>query len=200
MLLRKLTNRDEKMKILLSKIRTPLALAGLMLATRFHHFGDAISLPDASLAVFFLAGLWVGGWKFFGLLLVEAGFIDYLAITQFNVSDYCISQAYAFLIPAYACLWIAGWYCARFKTLNSTTLITQLGLLFIATTVAFIISNGSFYLLSGKFSDLNWVEYSTRVMQYYPPYLTATLIYSIVIIAVIKMIDLFSEMGVKKTV
>ncbi|NOR70260.1 MAG: hypothetical protein GQ532_11320 [Methylomarinum sp.] len=188
------------MNISLKKIRTPLALIGLMLATRFHHFGGSISLPDASLAVFFLAGLWAGGWKFFCLLLVEAGLIDYLAITQFNVSDYCISQAYGFLIPTYASMWIAGQYCARFKTLNSTELMAQFSILFLATTVAFVISNGSFYLLSGKFPDLNWVEYSTRVMQYYPPYLTATLIYAVVIFAIVKMINLSSDTRIKKTI
>lgn len=47
------------------QITTALALMGLMLATRFHHFGDTISLPDASLAALFFAGMWVRAWKFF---------------------------------------------------------------------------------------------------------------------------------------
>ncbi len=135
------------MNIDIKKIRMPLALIGLMLATRFHHFGDSISLADASLAAFFLAGLWVGGWKFFALLLIEAGLIDYVSISQFSVSDYCISPAYLFLIPTYASLWLAGRYCARFKTLQPTELMIQFGMLFAATTIAFTISNGSFYLL-----------------------------------------------------
>lgn len=33
----------------------------LMAATRFHHFGSALFLPDASLAVFFLAGFYLSG-------------------------------------------------------------------------------------------------------------------------------------------
>jgi hypothetical protein len=35
------------------------ALAALRAATRFHHFGSAMYLPDASLAVFFLGGLYL---------------------------------------------------------------------------------------------------------------------------------------------
>ena len=37
------------------------ALAALMAATRFNHFGSAVSLPDASYAVFFLGGLYLAG-------------------------------------------------------------------------------------------------------------------------------------------
>ena len=184
----------------LKEIRTPIALIGLMLATRFHHFGDSISLPDASLAAFFFAGFWVRGWKFFVLLLIEAGLIDYVAITQFNVSDYCVSPAYVFLIPTYASLWFAGYYCARYKTLKLTELMPQFGILFIATTVAFAISNGSFYLLSGKFPDLSWIEYTTRVTQYYPPYVTYTVVYAVVIFSIVKLINLLVSTSVKSAV
>jgi len=36
----------------------PIALIALMALTRFHHFGDVLHLPDASLAVFFFAGFY----------------------------------------------------------------------------------------------------------------------------------------------
>jgi hypothetical protein len=176
--------------------KTPLgawALITLMLATRAHsnHFGSPITLPDASLAVFFMAGLWFGGLRLFAVLLLEAALIDYVAITKMGVSDYCVSPAYVFLIPTYAALFFAGRFAARFKTLQAPDLLMQTGLLVGATTVAFIISNGSFYVLSGRFPDLNWVEYFGRVTQYYSPYLSSTLIYSIVIVAVVKVIAAF---------
>lgn len=188
------------MNVSLKEIRIPLALIGLMLATRFHHFGDSLSLPDASLAAFFFAGLWVKGWKFFALLMIEAGVIDYVAISQFSVSDYCISPAYAFLIPTYASLWAAGKYCARYKTIEPSKLASQFGILFIATTVAFAISNGSFYLLSGKFSDLSWAEYTSRVAQYYPSYLAYTLAYAAVIFLLVTIINLLFSTSVKPAV
>jgi len=188
------------MNLKLEKIRMPIALIGLMLATRFHHFGGTFSLPDASLAAFFFAGMWVRTWKLFVLLLIEAGLIDYVAITQFGVSDYCISSAYVFLIPTYACLWFAGRYCARYKTLKLTELLSQFSVLFIATSAAFALSNGSFYLLSGKFPDVNWLEYSTRVAKYYPSYLGYTLVYAVVIFASVKTIkQLLSTLQTAKT-
>ncbi len=177
------------MSLNIKDIRTPIALIGLMLATRFHHFGGALSLPDASLAAFFFAGLWVRGWKFFVFLLIEAGLIDYVSITQFNVSDYCVSPAYVFLIPTYACLWFAGVYSRKYKSLNLSELLVQSAVLLIAISAAFAISNSSFYLLSGKF-DINWLEYSSRVAQYYPSYLSYTLVYAVIIFCLVKLMNL----------
>jgi hypothetical protein len=36
----------------------PIPLIAVMILTRFHHFGDVLHLPDASLAVFFFAGFY----------------------------------------------------------------------------------------------------------------------------------------------
>lgn len=55
------------------------ALAGLMAATRFNHFGSPVSLPDASLAVFWLAGLYLRPY-WFALFIVEAGLLDWASI------------------------------------------------------------------------------------------------------------------------
>ncbi|NOQ35240.1 MAG: hypothetical protein GQ569_05015 [Methylococcaceae bacterium] len=165
-----------------------IALAGLMLATRFHHFGSAISLPDASLISFFFAGLLLKKLRFFVVLFIEAVLIDYIAITQFSVSDFCISNAYVALIPTYAAMWYAGYYCQRFKTLKMSELSLRFGLLFAATSMAFLVSNGSFYLFSGRYPESSWAQYIERVGMYYPPYLTSTLIYGIVVFAVIQII------------
>jgi len=164
------------------------ALITVMAATRVHHFGDAFSLPDASLAVFFLAGLGISSLWFFGFFLLEAGVIDYVAITQFNVSDFCVSAAYVFLIPTYAVMWFAGRYCAKYKAMNTADLLKSVGLAALATSTAFAISNGSFYLLSGRYTDLSWAQYFSRVAQYYPPYASAALIYALVGLAIVKIV------------
>ncbi|MFI3136101.1 MAG: hypothetical protein QX197_04920 [Methylococcaceae bacterium] len=177
--------------------KTPLgiwALMGLMLATRAHsnHFGSAISLPDASLAVFFMAGLWFGGLRFFSVLLLEAALIDYVAISHMGVSDYCVSPAYVFLIPTYAALFFAGRAATPFKTMRVRDLSLQLGLLVMASSVAFMISNSSFYVLSDRFTDLNWMQYADRVAQYYVPYVSGALVYSVVIIATVRVLTSLS--------
>ena len=160
-----------------------LALAALMAATRFYsHFGSSISLPDASLAVFFLAGFYLARLSLpaavaFILLLLEAGGVDYYAIVFRGVSDSCISPAYWFLIPTYACMWYAGrWFAAR-QQMKWANLRVLAAVAWGSTTVAFLISNGSYYLLSGHFADISLMQYAGRIAKYYPPYLSCTMLY-----------------------
>lgn len=145
-------------------------LALVMAATRYQHFGDALHLPDASLAVFFLAGLLVPSVVALPVLLIHAGMIDYLAITVAGVSDYCVSPAYGFLVPTYAVLWYSGrWHTDRQK--DSWRGLLQLYLvLWAAISAAFLISNASFFAFSGHFPQMGVAEYATRVARHYPPY------------------------------
>jgi hypothetical protein len=154
-----------------------LGLAALMAATRMHHFGSGLHLPDASLAVFLLAGFFIASPVLFGVLLIEAGVIDYLAITQFGVSDFCVTPAYWFLIPTYAVLWYAGRHYARIHQHSLRSLGMFAGISFAATSMAFLISNSAFYLFSGRFPNLDIVEYSHRVAQYYGQYVSGAALY-----------------------
>lgn len=168
------------------KLAAPLM--AVMALTRFHHFGDAFSLPDASLAVFFLAGLLQARrWWLFIALLAEAAVIDYVAITHFNVSAFCVSPAYFFLVPTYAVMWFAGQFVAKLPHLDLSELPKAIAALFLATTGAFLLSNGSFYLLSGRYTDPSFAQYLERAMQYYPPYLFATLVYGVLGLIIIKL-------------
>jgi len=176
------------MTTVLTKQTLVIVLMGLMALTRFHHFGSAFSLPDASLAVFFLAGMGFKRAWFFALLVLEAGFIDYVAITQLNVSDFCISPAYICLIPTYLAMWIAGRYCITFKALHVADSAKTFALASLATSVAYLISNGSFYVLSGKFGQLSWGQYFDQFTRYYPAYLSATLLYVFIGLAIFKFI------------
>ncbi len=153
------------------------ALIALMAATRMHHFGSAMHLPDASLAVFLLAGFLVASPLLFGALLLEAGLLDYVAVAHMGVSDYCVTSAYWFLIPTYAVLWVAGRAYAKHHqdTLRSLGLFSVIS--FAAVSAAFFMSNGAFYLFSGRYPDMNMSEYASRVAQYYLPYVTSAAIY-----------------------
>jgi hypothetical protein len=163
----------------------PIPLIALMALTRFHHFGDVLHLPDASLAVFFFAGFYRKKALFVFLLLL-AGLIDYVAIAN-GTSSWCVSPAYVFLIPTYAAMWAAGRYCSKFKSLNAYELASSIGLMTLATSVAFIISNGSFYLFSGRYTDLSWAQYIARVMKYYPPYVGSAMVYGLAVYLIIKL-------------
>jgi hypothetical protein len=155
------------------------ALAALMAVTRADHFGTVLHLPDASLAVFLLAGFYLPRWVF-PVLLVEAGLVDYLAINYGGVDGWCFSPAYWFLIPTYFALWFGGrFYAARYRfSLRSLAEFT--GIAFAATGTAFMISNASFYLFAGYFEKMSASQYSTLVAQYFLPYLQSAFLYLIV--------------------
>jgi len=154
-----------------------LALAALMAATRMHHFGSALHLPDASLAVFLLAGFLVASPLFFGALLLEAGALDYVAITYMGVSDWCVTPAYWFLIPTYAVLWFAGRFYTRIHQQSWRSLGIFSGIAFAAVSVAFVISNGAFYLFSGRNPGINVTEHIASLAQYFQLYMTGSLLY-----------------------
>lgn len=150
-----------------------LLLALLMAVTRFNHFGSPVSLPDASLAVFFLAGVYLTPAMWFPLFILEAALLD-LASVAGGVSDWCVTAAYGFLIPAYACPWLAGrWFAPRARPAPGA-LVAALGM---ALAAAFAISNGSFYLFSGYFESLGWTDYMRAVIGYFPAYAGYTLMY-----------------------
>ncbi|MBM4206522.1 MAG: hypothetical protein FJ190_00445 [Gammaproteobacteria bacterium] len=174
-------------KLWLHNAVMPLILIGLMALTRFNHFGTAFSLPDASLAVFFFAGLGVTGYWFLAVLLMEAGLIDYLAISQMAVSDFCITPAYAFLIPAYAVMWWAGRYCKACADWQVASTLKAFVALGVAVSLSFLISNGSFYLVSGSFGAPGLDKYLEQLVHYYPPYLMSTLVYGVAGLALHRM-------------
>ena len=153
----------------------PFLLIALMVMTRYHHFGNVLHLPDASLAVFFFAGFYRKK-ALLGFLLGLAALIDFIAIKN-GTPAACISPAYLFLIPTYAALWFAGKTAVSFEIRNAINFVKSIGLLVLSTTVAFVISNVSFYLFSGNFGDLVWTDYIINIKQYYLPYLVSTLIY-----------------------
>jgi len=171
------------------RIAAALPAAGLvmlMLATRFHHFGSSIYLPDASLAVFFLAGLYLS-WRWFPVLILLAVGIDFAATELMGVSDFCITPAYVFLLPTYASLTLGGFWARRFLALRGND-VPMLTLAAVAsTTVAFIISNGSFYFFSGYFVSMTFATYVAQTAGYYLPYLGWAVFYIGVALVLVKL-------------
>lgn len=157
------------------------ALMLLMAVTRYNHFGSTVTLPDASYAVFFLGGLYLGRMRgamaVLALLLIEAALVDYYAINFRDVSAWCVTSAYGFLVFAYAALWFVGrWYAPR-HNLTGKGLLGLFAAAVAAGSLAFIISNVSFYLLAGYFGSMGIAEYTSRVAVYYGSYVEVAVIY-----------------------
>jgi hypothetical protein len=145
-----------------------LTLAALMAATRSHHFATVTHLPDASWAVFFLAGFYLRPLWTFPALLVLAGISDYVAIGQFGVSDFCVSPAYGFLLPAYGALWFAGrWYARRYRFHVATLLPLTVAVL-AGTALSELLSSGGFYFFSERFAETSLATFGGRLIEYFP--------------------------------
>jgi hypothetical protein len=154
-----------------------LTLAVLMAATRSHHFASITHLPDASWAVFFLAGFYLRSVWAFPALLGLAVVSDYVGIAWFGVSDFCVSPAYVFLLPAYGALWLAGrWYARHYHFRVSTLPMLALALL-AGATICELLSSGGFYFFSGRFEETTFAEFGARLARYFPHALEGIALY-----------------------
>jgi len=156
-------------KATVADLLAALGLVLVILVTRVEHFGTAFTPPDATLAALFLAGMWIRRVWVFPVLLATAAIADQLAFRQ-SVSSWCVTAAYAFLIPTYACLWGAGRASRGIHWSRPTELACGTGNLLSSLAAAFVISNASFFLLSGYFPGMSGVEYWRAVAHYFVPY------------------------------
>jgi hypothetical protein len=145
-----------------------IALAALMLATRSHHFATPLHLPDASWAVFFLAGALLPGWRPLVGLLGLAAAVDYAAIAFGGVSAFCVSPAYLALAPAYGALYAAGHWYARGHRAELSTLPRFAAAALAGTAICELVSSGAFYAFSGRFADPTLAEFGARLVRYFP--------------------------------
>ncbi|RKT45385.1 hypothetical protein [Thiocapsa rosea] len=161
-----------------SRILIGLALAALMAATRGQQFAPlAHHLPDASLAVFFLAGLYLRSIWGFPALFGLATVIDLTAIGWGGVSGYCLTPAYWMLVPAYGVVWGMGRWSAGRLELTKESLPLLFGALLIGGVLSEVFASGGFYLFSGRFADLSALELLGRFATYMPATLLHLMVY-----------------------
>ncbi len=146
-------------------------------ATRGQHFATAWHLPDASWAVFFLAGVYLRpAWVLPALLALVWG-LDFLPYLRDGASlaevigggrAFCLTPAYFFLLPAYGALWLAGRWYARRHRFQWRTLLPLLGAVFVGALVSELFSSGGFYFFSGRFDEPTLAEFGARLERYFP--------------------------------
>lgn len=154
-------------------------LALSMAATRFGHVGSAWSLPDASWAVFFVGGFYFarkGSWAL-GVLLNEAVAVNYIAIHYYGVSNYCVTLAYWFIVPAYAALWLGGTWVHRHYQQAPLDVARLLVSLVISVSVAFVLTQTSFYWLSGRIAHPSSAGWWSNFTSWYGHFLTVSCTY-----------------------
>lgn len=158
-------------------------LAVLMAITRHHHFAP---VPDASWAIYFIGGFYLRGlgrWAFPALML-EAVVIDALAVRHLGVSSACFTPAYAFLVPTHAVLWISGSFLRARASLDRHGFAALVASAFVAVSLAFAVSSGSFYWLGGLEAAPTLAGYGERFAAYYPHFLVVPCVYLAIAAAV----------------
>ncbi|MHB8743111.1 MAG: hypothetical protein ACYC9L_08270 [Sulfuricaulis sp.] len=151
----------------------------LMLVTRLPPAAAVTHLQDASWAVFFIAGFYfTKQWRWaFPVLMIEAVVIDYVAIAFLGVSNYCVTPAYWFLVPAYAALWEGGSWLERYHSMDARGLglfaISLVG----ALSLSYFISNASFYWIGDRVAGRSFDGWVTNFGDWYWPMLRTPLLY-----------------------
>ena len=164
----------------------------LIILTRDYHFLSLHSLPGASWAVFFLAGLYLRAiWPLAGLFILTWA-LDFSAYTWGGASSFCLTSSYVFLLPAYSALWYAGsWYARRYQFEWQTLLPLSLSLM-TGAAVCELFSSGGFYFFSGRFEETTLIEFGQRLVQYFPHYM-GSLVFYIGIVVVIHTMFTFAQ-------
>ena|SRR5215831_820565 len=158
------------LKSILPRPWLTLLFVALILITRTNSSSTILDTPDATLGVFFLAGLWAPAALTFGLMFGACMAADLLSF-QLGVSDWCFTPAYVFLVPTYASLWYAGFLCRKLDITRFVDLAKIAVSLTIACAVAYFISSESFLLFGGRYpATLTSIEYWTKILPHFPHY------------------------------
>lgn len=152
-----------------------LALSFLMILTRGSHIATLYALPDASLAIFLIGGIYLRNIRFFIALFLLGLFIDFGAAALDAKLGFCLTKGYWGLIPSYACLWVSGYFLSQRKFLQKLSIFIPL--VSIAVMLAFLISTQTYYLFSGRFGSPSILESILHGWDYLPQYFLSSFTY-----------------------
>lgn len=157
-----------------------IGLLALMALTRTEYPGFNVIIPDASWAVFLLAGFFLRQARYFVVFSLAAWGLDIYAFRADLAAAYCFTPGYIALVFT----WMALWFGGRLVNADSTRAPLLLTAIALPTAlVAFVISNVGYYLYSVYGETMTAMEYSIAVAKYLPWYEATTTAYTALISA-----------------
>ncbi len=151
-----------------------LVILFLMIITRGNHVTTLYALPDASLALFLIGGIYLKSIRFFIALFLFGLFIDFGASALDPKLGFCLTKGYWGLVPAYAILWVCGYFLNKRKYLQKLSIFIPY--VSVAVVLAFFISTQTYYLFSGRFGSPSLAESILHGWEYLPQYFLASFI------------------------
>ncbi|MDP3087900.1 MAG: hypothetical protein Q8M99_06960 [Methylotenera sp.] len=168
-------------------------IAFLMLLTRGSHVLTSVSLPDASLALLLIGGLYLRKAAWFVFFVLLATLIDFSASAINSWYGFCLTAGYWGMLPTYFAMWLAGVWLSKQTDGLDIVKYTIAGLL--ATFLAFVISTQTYYLFSGRFPNNGISETMQYGWDYFPSYIGFTAMYLVAFLALAKVLPKFNLAG-----
>ena len=126
------------------------------------------------LAGFYFAGQW--RWAL-PTLLCAAVIVDFVVIRYLGVSSYCVTMAYAFMLPAYSLLWCGGAWLRHTYRHESRDLVRCAASLALAASLCFFVTDTSFYWLGSRVPHASVAGWWAAFGHWYPDFLVVSFIY-----------------------
>lgn len=168
-------NKPNLLSASYTKLFVAAIIAFFMLLTRGSHVLTSVSLPDASLALLLIGGLYLRKAVWFALFVVLATAIDFGAAAIDSIQAFCLTDGYWGMLPTYAAMWLAGVWLS--KQADSTDITKYAAASIVSTFAAFVISTQTYYIFSGRFPDAGIVESMQHGWEYLPGYMGFTAMY-----------------------
>ena len=177
--------------LLIKPLLIASAIAFAMLLTRGSHVLTQVSLPDASLVLFLLGGLYLSAnlkmsMAWFAAFFVLATFIDFGAAAIDPMQGFCLTNGYWGLIPSYAALWFGGLWLS--KQANAFSPLRFAAVSLGATFVAFVVSTQTYYLFSGRFPANGVIESLKHGWEYLPNWMGVNAVYFGLVLLVVALV------------
>ena len=174
------------MKILLKKnILLALALLFIALLTRSSHELTSFSLPDASLAIFIAAGIFLKQRKGLLVFIASIGSLDWYIININNMTHINFEASYLGHVFTYILTWeLSRKFLSDRKFLEAKLFFP---IAFIAIVSSYIISFSSHYFLSGWVSNPNIFDGLSYLGTYFNSFFIPNVVYIAVLYIVFKI-------------